>query len=352
MVGNEWFGDLKLFVEHCNGLRYGNKLYFRRNTCKWNRIKSYYDRKHLKYFTPRRDLHVQSIFCYKPQSNKLAFMETFLKCILPLTLLALFAAGCSQSPEAEEEPEASDGRIYFKEQDSEWEVQELALGCWKTLPEGRYLLFPSTTSVRTIGKDTVYFPEQVIWTKNDYGYEWRARLGSFEDALWMISLSAGRDTLHYTSPGYPPLESWDAVRIEAEEFERKRQEVLLNRYLADAACPPEAISGKTWIYDLAGRWKLILDTETGADYSCDEIVFDFQPPHTLAVTSNHPDYPPSVHEYSYEWAVCNWSLESYDIWGVDLFIDGLPVEDNVQEKVMILRYDRTKPAYRVFIRIG
>ena len=170
-------------------------------------------------------------------------METFLKCILPLTLLALFAAGCSQSPEAEEKP---NNHIYFKEQKPET-AKASTTGYWKTLPEGPYLRFAyadayneDTVHVKAIYKDTVYILQTVKWEMNNYGLEWRGQSGAFEDALWLISLSADRDTLHYTSPGYPPLESWNAVRIEAEEFERKRQEVLLNRYLKNAACPPRS----------------------------------------------------------------------------------------------------------------
>lgn len=275
-----------------------------------------------------------------------------MKCILLIAPLALFAAGCSQSPEAEEKPGAY---IYFKEQQPET-AKASTTGYWKTLPEGRYLRFAyadayneDTVHVKAIYKDTVYILQTVKWEMNHYGLEWRGQSGAFEDAIWLISFNEGYDTLRYTSPEYPPLNSWNAVRIDAEEFERKRQEVLLNRYLEDAACPPEAVSGSRLTYDLAGRWKLIKDTGTGADYSCSEVIFDFQPGHTLAVTSNHPDYPSSVHDYSYE--ACECWYEPYHPKSHELRIDGKPAPSEVMEKTMLLG-DALSPAYKVFIRIG
>jgi hypothetical protein len=124
-------------------------------------------------------------------------MKKLLKFVLLIISPVLFATGCGNSS-AEEvpDPEASDGRIYLKEYDQQ-SVNELVSGRWKTVPEGRYLTFNNREA---IGEDSVYVPKDVQWEKNDYGYQWSARMGTLTDTVWLISVSKYHDTLHYASP--------------------------------------------------------------------------------------------------------------------------------------------------------
>jgi hypothetical protein len=234
--------------------------------------------------------------------------------------------------------------LYFKNYDLR-SVKGLTKGCWKTIPEGRYLMFGVA---RAIGRDSVYNLETVEWKKNDYGYERYCRSGTFEDTIWLISLTQGRDTLHYTSPGYPPRDSWMAVKISDYEFEKKRQEVLFNRHLGDAACPPEAVSGRDFLYNIRSRWQLI--REAGIDCSCEGIVYDFRTYGTLVITDNRPDSPASPVDYSYEEFGCSFS-DMYDPSLYTLTIDGVRVErSEVLEKLMFLG-DDSNPSAKIFVRI-
>ncbi|MDR2118420.1 MAG: hypothetical protein LBP25_02635 [Tannerellaceae bacterium] len=275
-------------------------------------------------------------------------MKKVLKFVLLIISPVLFATGCGNSSadeSLEPDPEASDGRIYLKEYDLE-EAKALATGRWKTIPEGRYLTF---SYAETIGEDSIYVPKDVQWEKNDYGYQWSARMGTLTDTIWLISFSKYHDTLHYASPGYPPLESWDAVKISEMEFEEKRQEVLFSRYLRDAACPPEAVSGSSLVYKIVGRWKLI--KETGIDYSCDEIIYNFQPDSVLTITSDRPDYPASSANYSYDPCILCLFSTVYHPDAYTLTVDGKPVRSEVLEKIMFLG-DEQNPSAKVFIRIN
>jgi hypothetical protein len=251
--------------------------------------------------------------------------------------------GCGKSTEA-----IPDSRIYLKEQNREL-AEEMVKDCWKTVPEGRYLRL-SPLYAKVIDKDSAYILETVEWEKNGYGYEWSCQSGAFKDTIWLISLSERYDTLHYTSPGYPPLNSWNAVRISEEEFEKKRQEVLFDRHLRNAACSPENVGrGELLMHDIAGRWKLIKDTETAIDYSCHEIIYDFRPDKTLVITGNLPDYPASpAHNYSFQ--ACECWYEPFHPKSSELTIDGEPVRSEVLDKIMFLG-DEANPSAKVFIRI-
>jgi hypothetical protein len=276
-------------------------------------------------------------------------MKTILKCILLIISPVLFAASCSKTPAEdvpEPNPEVSDNRLYFKNYDQQ-SVNELVTGYWKTLPEGLYLNFGYR---QVIAPDTVYLLGTVTWEKNDYGFEWYYQSGVLEETFWLISINEGRrDTLHYTSPGYPPLNSWTAVKIDAEEYEKKRQEVLLNRHLQDAACPLEAVSGSRIYDDIIGQWKLIKDTETGIDYSCDEIIYDFLPDSVLTITSNRSEYPATTSVYDYLPFMC--PAKPYHPEEYRLTIDGELLRSEVLEKIMFLG-DEANPSAKVFIRIN
>jgi hypothetical protein len=270
-------------------------------------------------------------------------MKKILQSVLLIIPPVLFAAGCAQSPA---EPEVTDPMLYFKNYDLQ-SVRELTEGLWKTIPEGRYL----RCSAKKIYQDAFYTSETVEWKKNDYGYEYYFRSNAFEDTIWLISLTCYHDTLYYTSPEYPPRNSWMAVKISAEEYEKKRQEVLFNRHLGDVACPPEAVSGRDLVYDIVGRWQLMRDTEAGIDCSCDEIVYDFRTDDTLVITDNRPDYlAPAVQDYLFE--ICHdcwWYLYSPKYY--ELTIDGVRVERNeVLEKLMFLG-DDSNPSAKIFVRI-
>jgi hypothetical protein len=132
------------------------------------------------------------------------------------------------------------------------------------------------------------------------------------------------------------------------EFEEKRQEVLFSRYLRDSACPPEAVSGRYLTDDIIGRWKLIKDRETDTDYSCNGIIYNFQPDSTLTITSDRPDYPTLSADYSYDPWVC--AEAPYHPDAFCLTIDGARLSSEVLEKIMFLG-DEQNPSAKVFIRI-
>ncbi|MDR1557221.1 MAG: hypothetical protein LBS88_09370 [Tannerellaceae bacterium] len=273
-------------------------------------------------------------------------MKNILKFIFLIIAPVILAAGCSDAKDAPKPEEVSDGRTYFKGVHRNG-VTDLVEGWWKTVPESHYPMF--TFYGKAIGSDTVYNLQTVEWKENSYGIEWVVKAGAFADTIWLISLSEGRDTLYYTSPGYPPRNSWEAVRISAEDFEKQRQEVLLNNYLRNVACPPEAVSGGRLTDNIAGRWKLIKDMETGVDFSCDEIIYDFRPDNTLEITSNHPGYQDITSVYDY---LCDvWTLLPFDNQACRLLIDGEEVWSEVLEKMMFLG-NELNPSAKVFIRIN
>ncbi|MDR2809318.1 MAG: hypothetical protein LBB84_02010 [Tannerellaceae bacterium] len=270
-------------------------------------------------------------------------MKKSLKFVLLLLTSFLFLAGCSES--SEEDEYVWDGRVYFNTL-YQRDVDELVTGHWKTLPDGLYMTYAPYATV--INADSIYSLGRVQWEKNDHGFAWTCPSDLFAHTVWMITMNEGRDTLHYTSPEYPPLHSWDAVRISPIEFEEKRQEVLLDKHLRDAACPPEAVSGAFLVYDILGRWQLIKDAETGADESCREIIYDFRPDSTLVVTNRSGEQLQT--DYTYEPCIfCDFEA-IYHPEQYSLTIDGKRVRSEVLEKIMFLG-DEENPSAKVFVRI-